>query len=392
MQRHELQIDFRNRIGLIVTKNLEGILPVANIDIKQLLAVEKFLPFYADRNKICSSEFPPLAVELHWTSDCNYDCVHCSYGSRRQSKGRLPQEIIQSVIDDLVALKSSAVYLSGGGEPTLIKGWDKYAEQLINAGIEVALITNGVLLQNIHLAALARMNYVAISIYSTVEDEYHKITDSRFFDKQWTSPKLIKNANEKVIVGARCVINKTNFANVVNIYGKAIDSGYDYVIFIPAVDYEGRGVGLGLEEESQVKALLIKNQTLFNPKSTNALDLIGRNVSHYRQSDYRLDIPGCAAGCSAVRIRANAFVNFCGGIWLCQPHIGNPVYQIGNLHQNRLIEIWNSPRHHEVASLLHIEFAKGACRNCRSIAFNRVADQFDRGLISLSDQALDPFI
>lgn len=365
---------------------------MAHIDIKQLLSAEKFLPFYAERNKASWPELPPLAVELHWTSDCNYDCVHCSYGSRRQSKGRLPQEIIRSVIDDLVALKSSAVYLSGGGEPTLIKGWDKYAGQLIDAGVEVALITNGVLLQSANLAALARMNYVAISIYSTEESEYRQITDSVFFDRQWSSPKLIKDTNTEVIVGARCVINKTNFTNVVNIYRKAMDSGYDYVIFIPAVDYEGRGVGLGLEEENQVKALLVKNQGFFNSKATNALDLIDRNVSHYRKSDYRLENPGCSAGCSAVRIRANAFVNFCGGVWLCQPHIGNPVYQIGNLRQNRLREIWNSPRHHEVASLLHMEFAKGVCRNCRSIAFNRVADQFDRGLLCLSDQVLDPFV
>lgn len=365
---------------------------MANIDIKQLLSAEKFLPFYADRKMGCSSELPPLAVELHWTSDCNYDCVHCSYGSRRQSKGRLPSEIIRSVIDDLASLKSSAVYLSGGGEPTLIKGWDHYAVRLIDAGIEVALITNGILLQSAHLAALARMNYIAISIYSTSEDEYSRITGSRFFDKQWSSPQLIKTANTEVIVGARCVINKTNFTNVVNIYGKAIDSGYDYVIFIPAVDYEGRGIGLGLDESDQVKALLKEKQTLFNPKSTNALDLIGRNVSHYHQSDYRLEIAGHSNGCSAIKIRANAFVNFCGGVWLCQPHIGNPTYQIGNLHQNRLREIWNSSRHHEVASLLHREFSNGTCRNCRSIAFNRVADQFDRGLLCLGDQALDPFV
>lgn len=365
---------------------------MANIDIKQLLSAEKFLPFYADRKMVCSSELPPLAVELHWTSDCNYDCVHCSYGSRRQSKGRLSSEIIQSVIDDLVTLKSSAVYLSGGGEPTLIKGWDNYAVRLIDAGIEVALITNGILLQSAHLAALARMNYIAISIYSTNEDEYSRITGSRFFDKQWSSPQIIKTANTEVIVGARCVINKTNFTNVVNIYGKAIDSGYDYVIFIPAVDYEGRGIGLGPEEGSQVKALLANSKAIFNPNATNAIDLIGRNVSHYRQSDYRLDNPGCSAGCSAVKIRANAFVNFCGGVWLCQPHIGNPVYQIGNLYQNRLLEIWNSPRHHEVASLLHMEFANGACRNCRSIAFNRVADQFDRGMLCTNNQIPDPFV
>lgn len=363
-----------------------------NIDIRQLLNAEKFLPFYVSRKEICSSELPPLAVELHWTSDCNYDCIHCSYGSRRQGKGRLSPECIQSVIEDLVAMKVSAVYLSGGGEPTVVKGWANYARQLIESGIEVALITNGVALQLNQVDTLSRMNYIAVSVYSTDESEYRKITDSHFFERQWKAPTLIKSGNGKAIVGARCVINKTNFKNIINIYLKVKESGYDYIIFIPAVDYENRGIGLGHEEQNKVKELLKESQGLFDTRFTNALDLLGRNVNHYSPVDYRSDFSNPPSECSAVKIRANAFVNYCGGIWLCQPHIGNPRYQIGNLNQNRFAEIWNSARHAEVADLLNGEFSKGACRNCRSIGFNRIADRFENGLIELNKQPLDPFI
>jgi radical SAM protein with 4Fe4S-binding SPASM domain len=362
------------------------------IDIKQLVSTEKFIPFYAERKAGVAMELPPIAVELHWTSDCNYDCIHCSYGSRRQSKGRLSQECIRSVIEDLISLKTSAVYLSGGGEPTIIKGWDGYARQLLDSGIEVALITNSVALQSAQADVLSRMDYVAVSVYSTDESEYKKITDSHFFDRQWTAPGLIKSGKGDAIVGARCVINKINYKNIINTYLKVKESGYDYIIFIPAVDYEGSGIGLGSEEQGYVNSLISENKALFDAKFTNALDLLTRDISHYNKADYRQLCTNHLSGCSAVKIRANAFINYCGGVWLCQPHIGNPLYQIGNLHENRLSEIWNSSRHAEVVDLLYNDFSKGTCQNCRSIGFNIAGDKYDRGLVSIDNIPHDPFI
>jgi radical SAM protein with 4Fe4S-binding SPASM domain len=365
---------------------------LSKVDIKQLLSTDKFIPFYSARKAQSLYDLSPIAVELHWTSDCNYDCTHCSYGSRRLSKGRLSQECIQSVIDDLVFMNASAVYLSGGGEPTVVKGWDGYARQLLDAGIEVALITNGVALKSTQVNVLSRMNYVAVSVYSTSDCDYKKITDSNYYDRQWTAPALIKSREGKAVVGARCVINEVNYKDVINIYLKIKESGYDYVIFIPAVDYEGRGVGLDRKQQDEVNSLISENEALFDPGFTNAIDLLSRNINHYETEDYRLKCVNHLSGCSAIKIGANAFINYCGGVWLCQPHIGNSIYQIGNLNQLRLSEIWNSSRHVEVVRLLNEEFSNGNCRNCRSIGFNIAGDKYDRGLLSSTDFCCDPFL
>lgn len=364
-----------------------------SIDIRQLLSNEKILPFYAARKGLLAEVMSPIAVELHWTSDCNYNCMHCSYGSRRQAKGRLSSDQIQSVVDDLVSMKASSVYLSGGGEPTLIKNWDNYAGQLIDGGIEVALITNGVALSKSHLEVLRRMNYIAVSVYSTDKDEYHKITNSHFFDRQWALPELLKGEEGiRTIVGARCVLNKINYRNIVSIYLQAKKSGYDYIIFIPAVDYEERGVGLGSNEQKEILHLVSENRNLFDPKFTNAIKWLTQNVDHYTQEDYRGRMGVPDAGCSAIQIRANAFVNYCGGVWLCQPHIGNPSFSIGSLSNARFSEIWNSIGHQKTIMDLNCEFSAGRCRNCRSIAFNRAADEFNRSDGKLTKDTKDPFI
>lgn len=363
-----------------------------SIDIKTLLSSKKYLPIYLSRKDLCSKNLPPVAVELHWTSDCNYDCMHCSYGSRRQSRGSLTQDQIQAVINDLISMKASAVYLSGGGEPTLIKKWDNYAGQLIDNGIEVSLITNGVALSEKHLDILQRMNYIAVSVYSTAIDEYRKITDSHFFDRQWSLPELIKSRNSQTIVGARCVLNNINFRNIISIYKQAKASEYDYIIFIPAIDYEMRGISMGASEQNEVFRLISENLSLLDPKFTNAINLLDKKINHYSQSDYRLEMRNINSGCSAIHIRGNAFVNYCGGVWLCQPHIGNQDFMIGNLNDSKFSEMWNSEHHQKIVEELDRQFTTGQCHNCRSIAFNRIADQLDQGMINFTESPLDPFI
>ena len=360
------------------------------VDLRNLLSQEKVVPFFLERSSLDLLKLPPLAVELHWTSDCNYDCVHCSYGSRREAKGKLTHSQIEGLVNDLIDLKTEAVYISGGGEPTVVKDWDKHASKLIEAGVQVSLITNGVALGERHLHALSRMNYVAVSIYSDDPEQYTKTTDSRFYDVQWSAPNLIKSAGGNVVVGARCVINKINYRNIVEIYHRAISSGYDYLIFIPAVDYEGRGVDLSKLEQQEVLEILNSNINSFDPSKTNLLSVLARGAWHYDQRSYRVE-DNSPLGCSAIHFRFNAFVNYCGGIWLCQPHIGNTRYKIGNLYDQRFSKIWNSADHQSVVDALHRDYRAGFCKNCRSIEFNKAIAKSTKNS-KISTLKRDPFV
>lgn len=361
-------------------------------DLRKLISAEKFIPFYRDRHDRDGAALPPVAVELHWTSECNYDCLHCSYGSRRQSRGRLSATQIDCVVEDLIRLKVAAVYLSGGGEPTVFKGWQDYARRLMDGGLEVALITNGVALGPAQAEVLGRMNYIAVSVYSTEEEEYRRITESRFFDRQWSVPSLIRQHGGRTVVGARCVLNNINYRHLLPIYRRAREAGFDYIIFIPAVDYEGRGVSLGASAVNEVLESIAANRGEFAPSFTNAGDLLTRKVAHYARQDYRVEFSRPPVGCTAINIGANAFVNYCGGVWLCQPHIGDQRYCIGNLNEQRFADIWNSPRHKSVIDSLDRNFAAGACRNCRSIAFNQAADWYANGRLVLGERNYDPFL
>jgi radical SAM protein with 4Fe4S-binding SPASM domain len=370
----------------------EALALAMEINLKQLLSTKKFIPIYASRDISDTSVLGPVAVELHWTATCNYSCIHCSYTSRRQSRQTLTSSVIQATVDDLIELKTRAVYLTGGGEPTTLQGWDQYARLLMDGNVEAALITNGIALQQSQLDVVRRLNYIAVSIYSTDPEEYHLITGGRFFDKQFALPALIKGQNNRAVVGARCILNRINYKRVVSIYQHAMRSLFDYVIFIPAVDYEGKGVDLRAEELAEVKEILTEQYTLFDLKNTNIDDLLRREIHHYEVVDYRTSFAEPPSGCTAIRIRGNAFINYDGGVYLCQPHIGNTRFCIGNVNETRFRDMWNSKQHLEVITRLNKEFAQGSCKNCRSINFNKAADAFRHAPFALNDIADDPFI
>jgi len=362
------------------------------INLKYLLSNKKFVPICLRRKFLNKRELGPVAAELHWTSVCNYNCIHCSYGNRRQLREELSGEVINSIIEDLIALNVKGVYLSGGGEPTAFSGWDQYAIELMNHGVEVALITNGVILKESHLPALRRMNYIAVSLYSTDEKEYKEITGGKIFAKQFLIPPLLKQEPSDTVIGARCVFNKINYKSVVSIYQSAMKAGFDYIIFIPAIDYEGTGVELHRDEISFLQELLMKNYDQFDVTKTNVDSLIKRKSHYYEPAGYLALSRNAHEGCKAIQIRGNTFINYDGGVYLCQPYIGDERYCIGNVNRLRLSDIWNSQRHLDVIERLNQNFASGLCKNCRSIAFNVAADEYDNVQKIFPETIKDVFI
>lgn len=368
---------------------------MSEITLKELLDRKKVVPFYRRRASGDQSILPPISVELHWTSNCNYNCVHCSYGTRRQVVSYLRSDTIDRLLDNLIDIRCRAVYLSGGGEPTVLKGWDQHSDRLMDHGIDVALITNGIAIQEAQLTTIRRMNYVAVSVYSTIESRYEKTTESNCFADQFSLAEKIKSKSAKTIVGARCVLNNINFDEVYSIYKKTIESGFDYLIFIPALDYEGRGIVLESGPAKKVQKIIEANIDLFDHDKTNIQSLMSKGIKHYMGGDYRSFIHVPLAGCKAIQIRSGAFVNYDGGVYLCQPDIGNKELEIGNLRDMEFKELWNGDRHKEVLSYLNNRYNDGLCRNCRSIEFNQAMYEEDIGLIDgdlIFEPSMDPFL
>ena len=359
--------------------------------LDDLLNPNKIIPHYDKRCSV-NKVSPPISAEIHWTSNCNYDCVHCSYGSRRQSKNYLHHDVIDDLINDLIEINCKSVYFSGGGEPTMIKKWASYANELMNSDIEVALITNGVTVKEKHLEIARKMNYIAVSVYSTKEERYQKITGSKFFSQQFSLPNIIKNDKSSTIIGARCVLNEINYDELYEIYCAAIDSGFDYIIFIPAVDYESKGIVLEEKWLILVNEDINNNIDKFDHYRTNVKSLLKRNIYHYTSSNYIDYSVNISHKCESINIGSCVFFNYDGGVYLCQPDIENKEFEIGNLNNDRFINIWNSSRHVQIMERLNKRWERGHCKNCRSIAFNKAILAHQKYPVEINTIAKDCFL
>jgi len=89
--------------------------------------------------------FPPPEYLL-WeiTLRCNLRCLHCAAGAGSPRRGELSTDEALDLCDRIAGLGVPSVALMGG-EPLLRKDWRKIARRLRDRGIEVGLITNGLL-------------------------------------------------------------------------------------------------------------------------------------------------------------------------------------------------------------------------------------------------------
>lgn len=354
-----------------------------NVNLNKLINPEKAILPYCERKN--ETACPPFSVELHLTSFCNYNCCHCSYQNRRSKHIVVNDITIEMLVNDIVSMGVKGVYWSGGGEPITIKNFSKYIQKIANSDTEQALITNGILLNEQLMSRLAQFNYIAISFQASSNEIYETITGSNTKDKLYNNIKKLRSILKETILGARCVINKHNYKEIANIYNAAKELGFNYIIFIPAIDYEGRGnVELNEEEKNYLKEEIKNMKPYLDDSFTNIMDVANRGVAYYKKDD-QAECP-----CYTNNIKATAFVNYDGGIWLCQPHIGNPEYSIGNIYENRFSKIWNSERHVEVIKLLDNEHKAGNCKNCRSLSYNRAIHRFI--LSGEGESFYDPFL
>lgn len=89
----------------------------------------------------------PEHVVWEITNACNLRCVHCESSSGRCRSDELSTLRALQLCDEIAGLGARKVHLTGG-EPLVRKDWTKIARRLKYHGLEVTLMTNGLLLDD----------------------------------------------------------------------------------------------------------------------------------------------------------------------------------------------------------------------------------------------------
>ncbi len=124
----------------------------------------------------------PIYIRIKPTNYCNHKCYYCSYADSelglRDSVNRqdqIPWDKMQEIISDIASMGVRAVTFSGGGEPLVYPYIVETMQKILDAGIDLSIITNGQLLKEERAEVLASAKWVRISFDAADAETYAKV-------------------------------------------------------------------------------------------------------------------------------------------------------------------------------------------------------------------------
>lgn len=162
----------------------------------------------------------PIYIRIKPTNHCNHRCNYCSYADSElglrdsvNKEDHIPWEIMQQIISDMDEMGVKAVTFSGGGEPLVYPYIVQTMEQILEAGIDLSIITNGQLLKDRRAEILANAKWVRVSFDSANAQTYSRVRQipNNAFDEVCTNIKKFSEMKRSDCeLGINFVVNHEN--------------------------------------------------------------------------------------------------------------------------------------------------------------------------------------
>lgn len=230
----------------------------------------------------------PLYIRIKPTNICNHNCYYCHYKNpyltldEYDPNDMIPREKMLEIVADMEKMGVRAVTFSGGGEPLVYPYIEETMEKILEAGIDLSIITNGSLLKGKKAELLARAKWVRISIDSINAVNYAEI---RGIGKN-AFPDLLKNIetfaqmkDDKCELGINFVIGKENYKEIEQVAETMKALGVNHVKFAPLFSNETEKYHKDIKDD--VIAKLDELGQRLNDDSFKIIDLYTADFDHY---------------------------------------------------------------------------------------------------------------
>ncbi|GFI30290.1 antilisterial bacteriocin subtilosin biosynthesis protein AlbA [Lachnospiraceae bacterium] len=162
----------------------------------------------------------PIYIRMKPTNYCNHKCYYCSYADSAlglrdsvNKQDQIPWEKMQEIISDISDMGVKAVTFSGGGEPLVYPYIVEAMQRILDADIDLSIITNGQLLKGERAEVLAKAKWVRISFDSANAETYAKVRQlplEAFDEVCGNIRQFARIKNHNCELGVNFVINHEN--------------------------------------------------------------------------------------------------------------------------------------------------------------------------------------
>lgn len=307
----------------------------------------------------------PILVEISPSNACNHRCPHCMYAYTHHSREKIPLNLLEELLFDLMDMDCKAINWTGGGEPLTHK--KLYASELLynlkKVGIDQGLFTNGALLtESIMPMLLATHTWVRFSLDATTSTMHHQTHGV----KEWT--KIVHNIRQfvalrdemgsKTTIGIGMVVTPDNYMELDRLVRLKERLHVDYAQYKPMVPPPPESIISNMAEKQPDERVRDALNEIMIIEETNG-DIFS---TPYKFVDLFAKKP--YAKCHGHFF--STYIGGDGGIYLCSSLQGIPHWCYGNLKDETFRSIWLSKRRYEIIKQLNVtclEHCVGPCRN-----------------------------
>jgi len=314
---------------------------------KQLILDSTKLAWHCDKVKDWHSgkKIAPITIDCALTSNCTYACTYCYGKLQCMSTGYLPREVVMQLLDDAAEIGVKAMSFVSDGESTC----SPYLYEAITygkqKGIDMALGTNGYLLQDDKLEEiLPCLTYLRFNISSGTVEGYkkiHGVAEKCYYKVLETIRKAVaikKAANLDVTIGLQMVLMPEFADEIMPLAELGKELGVDYLVIKHCSDDENSSLGVNYDKYPALAPLLHQAEAL----STDTY-LVQAKWSKIMSGGKR-KYSKCFGPQFILQISGSGVVAPCGMLFNEQ----YKQFHIGNICEKSLLELWKSDRWDEV--------------------------------------------
>jgi MoaA/NifB/PqqE/SkfB family radical SAM enzyme len=204
------------------------------------------------------------------TSRCNSRCLSCDWW-RASGADDLTLDEVDRIAAELPSLRTKVVLFSGG-EPLLRPEVFEIADLFARRGIELHLLTSGIMLERLARQVAGRFVRVIVSLDSATEQGYRMIRGVAALGAVERGVATLRSIAPHVPVTARSTLHRLNFHELPALIGHARAMGVDGISFLSADvsssafgrEHDDHGPQLRLDRDQVVEFADIVERTVID--------------------------------------------------------------------------------------------------------------------------------
>jgi len=308
----------------------------------------------------------PICVEVTPVERCNQRCIFCAFDYLGYKGPLIDDKTLKLRLPEMASLGVKAIVYCGEGEPLLHPRFTQLVSYAVEAGMDVALSTNGVLLDQAVEQYLPLLTWLRVSINAGTPHTYYRIHRGRptdfdqVIDNLASIVSLKREKKYSCAIGVNFILLDENFDEILSFAQRLERMGVDYLTIKPyswhPSSFNQLKTSFGFDDlaglDNQLQS--VASQDFNIVLRFKAMGRVGK-PKPYRQ-------------CLGLPFFTN--LNAWGDVMPCQLFMGKREIAYGSIYQNSFTEVWQGEQRRYILERIAVMDLSDCRENCRIDAIN----------------------